>query len=49
MMMKSDNEENWHDVYRHSSKIIEAAKSYNIKVISKAVSKYVSKYKSQNI
>ena len=34
MMMKNDNEENWHDVYKEASKIIEAAKTYDLKVIS---------------
>jgi len=46
MMMKNDNEENWHDVYKEASKIIEAAKTYDLKVITRAVSKYVTKYKS---
>ena len=47
MMMKNDNEENWHDVYKEASKIIEAAKTYDIKkVITRAISKYVTKYKS---
>ena len=45
MMMKSDKKENWHDIYRESSNIIEAAKSYNIKVISQEIGKYVSGYK----
>lgn len=48
MMMKSDNEENWHDVYRHASDIIESAKSYNIKIIAEEIDKYVQNYKFQN-
>ena len=45
MMMKSEKKENWHDVYSEASNIIEAAKSYNIKVISQEIGKYVSGYK----
>lgn len=45
MMMKSDKKENWHDIYREASNIIEAAKSYNIEVISQEIGKYVSGYK----
>ncbi len=48
MMMKSEKKENWHDVYSEASNIIEAAKSYNIKVISQEIGKYVSGYKFSN-
>ena len=44
MMMKSDKKENWHDIYREASNIIEAAKTYNIKVISQEIGKYVPGY-----
>ncbi len=48
MMMKSDDEENWLDVYRHASSIIESAKSYNIKAITQEIDKYVPNHNSKN-
>ena len=47
MMMKSDNNEHWYDVYRHALNIIESAKSYNMQVIAKEIDKYVQNYKPQ--
>ena len=44
-MMKSDSENNWQTIQQAANEILNAAKSYDIKIISKEIAKHIPQYK----